>query len=218
LEEISALVQAASELRQENEAEFGAVRNAFIVELLLATGLRADEIRLLAMSQIADDVRWLKNVRTKGKRFRNVYMDTEVRNIVSAYLERREAELVSRFPEYEETDRETRRKFPVLVSFYKARLSDPKSFGVSPKTIWNAVSSVGSKAQARFPERLGKLHPHRLRHAFAHGLLDSSKDIRLVAQALGHSDVRTTMRYTERTEEEIAHAIEQRIAARPAEE
>jgi integrase/recombinase XerC len=53
-----------------------------------------------------------------------------------------------------------------------------------------------------------KLHPHLLRHTYATELLEGSKDIRLVAQALGHSDVRVTMRYTERGNEEVASALE----------
>ena len=52
------------------------------------------------------------------------------------------------------------------------------------------------------------LHPHLLRHSYALELLESSNDVRLVAQALGHSDVRITMRYTERKDEEIAQALE----------
>jgi integrase/recombinase XerD len=47
-----------------------------------------------------------------------------------------------------------------------------------------------------------------LRHTYATNLLDDSRDIRLVAQALGHSDVRITMRYTERGNEEVAEALE----------
>jgi site-specific recombinase XerD len=53
-----------------------------------------------------------------------------------------------------------------------------------------------------------KLHPHLLRHTYAVDLLEDSKDIRLVAQALGHADVRITMRYTERSNEEVAAARE----------
>ena len=33
-------------------------------------------------------------------------------------------------------------------------------------------------------------------------------------QALGHSDVRVTMRYTERTDEEVAKAIEEKRLAK----
>lgn len=59
-----------------------------------------------------------------------------------------------------------------------------------------------------------KLHPHLLRHSFALDLLDSSSDVRLVAQALGHSDVRVTMRYTERRDAEVAEALERKTKRR----
>ena len=48
------------------------------LEVLLATGLRADEVRHLVLGQIGDDLQWLKNVKTKGKKYRNVYLDSEV--------------------------------------------------------------------------------------------------------------------------------------------
>jgi site-specific recombinase XerD len=67
------------------------------------------------------------------------------------------------------------------------------------KSIWRAINELSAETQ---------LHPHLLRHSYALDLLDSSNDVRLVAQALGHSDVRITMRYTERKEEEVAAALE----------
>jgi site-specific recombinase XerD len=67
------------------------------------------------------------------------------------------------------------------------------------KSVWRAIRNYSLET---------KLHPHLLRHTFAVDLLDNSKDIRLVAQALGHSDVRITMRYTERGKEEVANAVE----------
>ena len=69
------------------------------------------------------------------------------------------------------------------------------------KTLWRAINEFSSEVA---------LHPHLLRHTFAMDLLDSSKDIRLVSQALGHGDVKITMRYTERSDIEVAKAIEKK--------
>jgi|GEM_PF-679202 len=190
------------------QLDFNSIRNQFLLELLLATGLRADEVRVLTMAQVGRDLRWLKNVQTKGRKFRNVYLDSRIRQIFSSYLETREAELLLRCPAFAALSKEERAKLPVLISIYRADLLRPASLGLSAKSIWRVIATFGRRAQSTVDDPVGNLHPHRLRHTFAHGLLDSSKDIRLVAQALGHSDVRTTMRYTERTEEEIALAIE----------
>ena len=207
-EEISFLRLAAKSAVAKDGDSFAPLRNRFLLELLLATGLRADEVRLLFVSQINDDLSWLKNVKTKGKRFRNVYIDSDIRDLTEEYLALRERELKSRFPLITQLSASELGRFPVLISFYSASISDASSFGLSSKSIWRIIADFGTKAQALSENKLSRLHPHKLRHTFAHGLLDSSKDVRLVAQALGHSDVRTTMRYTERTEDELASAIE----------
>ena len=188
--------------------DFNALRDQLLVELLLATGLRADEVRLLVKGQFAADLQWIRNVKTKGRKFRNVYVESSLRALIETYLSRREHELRNRFPDYDDLPEQEQQRFPVLVSFYGATLARPNSLGMSPKSIWRVIANTGRRAQQKAGDALSALHPHSLRHTFAHGLLDVSKDIRLVAQALGHSDVRTTMRYTERSEDEIAKAIE----------
>jgi site-specific recombinase XerD len=208
--EIELLRNAAQQSLVEAKFSFLALRNKFLLELLLATGLRADEVRLLVVSQISDDRNWLRNVKTKGKKFRNVYLDSAVRPLLEEYLEAREQVLIERYPDYRGLSQQAAQRFPVFISLYRADAAHPPSFGLAPKTIWRIIASFGTKAKRMADVPIGSLHPHKLRHTFAHGLLDSSKDVRLVAQALGHSDVRTTMRYTERTDEHVAHAIEKK--------
>ncbi len=203
-EELSALRDAADEEVRRKHGKFSAQRNRFLLHLLLSTGLRADEVRLLSYGQLTDDRRWCRNVKTKGRKYRNVYLNEAIRTELERYLELRASQLLEKFPS--ETILPCHPRMPVLISTYRATPAKPESFSMSPKSIFNAVADFGviaSQADSKI-----HLHPHRLRHTFAHGLLDSSLDIRLVAQALGHSDVRTTMRYTERSEEQLAAAIE----------
>ena len=210
-EEIGLLREAAELASAESRSSFLPLRNRFLLELLLATGLRADEVRLLILSQLSEDRSWLRNVKTKGKKYRNVYLDTSLRPLLDEYLERRELTLIERYPPYRELPASATQRFPMFISLYRADITNPQTFGLAPKTIWRIIAAYGSRAQTLAGLTMGNLHPHKLRHTFAHGLLDSSKDVRLVAQALGHSDVRTTMRYTERTDEQLAKAIERKI-------
>jgi len=51
------------------------------------------------------------------------------------------------------------------------------------------------------------LYPHLLRHTFGSDLLRQTKNIRLVAKAMGHSHISTTMIYTHIVDEELEQAM-----------
>ncbi|HHJ18711.1 MAG TPA: tyrosine recombinase XerC [Gammaproteobacteria bacterium] len=53
------------------------------------------------------------------------------------------------------------------------------------------------------------LHPHRLRHAFATHLLESSGDIRAVQELLGHANIRSTQIYTQLDFQHLANVYDQ---------
>lgn len=55
-----------------------------------------------------------------------------------------------------------------------------------------------------------RLHPHVFRHSFAKQFLeDSGNDLVSLAQILGHENLNTTSRYSQRTELQLTEAIEQ---------
>ena len=208
--EISFLYEIAAAELAKAGGDFAVRRNVTMLYLLLATGLRADEVRLLNISQVTEDLSWLEDVKTKGRRYRKVYLDSFMRVKLREYLLAREVELRGKCPELFEGNWSGLSRLPVFISLYGAKVGDCPSFALSPKSVWRIIANFGKLAIACDTDGdFGKLHPHKLRHTFAHGLLDSSRDLRLVAQALGHSDVRTTMRYTERSDLELASAIEE---------
>lgn len=209
-DDIILLRESARIISKENENCFKTFRNYIIIEFLLGTGLRADEVRFLKRSQVDDKREWIKNVKTKGKRFRDVYVHNDLRDIFSEYLEKSRQEIVNSFPASTLWNNTEWGLVPVFISTHKAEISKPDTFSLAPKTLWRIIADFGKKVRLINDSNLPHLHPHKLRHTFAHGLLSASNDIRLVAQALGHSDVRTTMRYTERTKEEMAKAIEKK--------
>lgn len=169
------------------------LRNGFAVHLLLATGLRAEEILRPTEAQLSRDGRWLRNVWCKHNKYRDVYLPVELTEPMHAWMRRRESILQS----YGVTNT---LPFPLLLSTHGAKAHTPESFRMDYTTLRRIVVAAA--------ESLEHVTPHMLRHTFAHGLLDATKDIRAVCQALGHSDVKTTMRYTERDGERMAELIE----------
>jgi site-specific recombinase XerD len=175
---------------------FKALRDRVMVMTLLATGLRADEVRTMRRGQVDSKCEWFESVRTKGRRFRNVYIPSSLRPLLRDYLVSRETRLKRYFPDLKVSFDQ---QLPLFVSTYGADPSNPLSFQVGPKSLWRIVNRLSDKVS---------LHPHLLRHTFAIGLLNHTGDIRLVSQALGHGDIKVTMRYTERRSEEVAAAVE----------
>ena len=77
----------------------------------------------------------------------------------------------------------------------------PFIFGTKKGTIWNPRNF--SRDYVRFFARLREaepsvrcLSPHSCRHTFATLSLSSGSDIRVVQMLLGHTDIKTTSRYT----------------------
>jgi len=194
-EEIQKILKAADD-RISGRNSFVRRRNRMIVLLLIDTGLRADEVRMLKRSQIDETLEWITSVRTKSRRFRNVYITSDIRAELRDYIERR-SEHLRRW--CGALTKKLDDQSPLFVSTVRADPANPESLLMGNKSVWRAVNELSSGTP---------LHPHLLRHSFASDLLESSNDIRLVAQALGHSDVRVTMRYTERADRDVALALE----------
>lgn len=189
-------VQDRASARAKEKTTFIRFRNRVLFNFLVDTGLRADEVRTLKLGQLDAKLEWIRNVRTKGRRYRNVYITSAIRVELATYLEQREAQL-RKF--YSKLPRSEDKNLPLFISTYNAVPGNPETFLMGAKTLWRAINELSTET---------KLHPHLLRHSFALDLLNESNDVRLVSQALGHSDVRITMRYTQRVDEEIAGVLE----------
>jgi integrase/recombinase XerC len=81
-------------------------------------------------------------------------------------------------------------------------LPNDKVFPVNSRTMHRWVERVCIEAGI-----IEHGHPHKLRHTMLINLLEQCRDLRFVAQVAGHSRVETTMRYTQRTEEDLAQKM-----------
>ena len=75
---------------------------------------------------------------------------------------------------------------------------DP-SRGISPDAVRYHLRRAAAAAGLRKP-----VTPHVLRHSFATHLLELGTDIRVIQMLLGHSSIRTTLRYTRVTRQHVA--------------
>jgi integrase/recombinase XerD len=169
--EVEALIAATHESPRDR------ARNACLLELLYATGLRVSELVSLPVAAARGDPRTML-VRGKGGRERLVPLSAPARAALAAWLAVRDGTQAQRpagsapsrflFPSRAAAGHLTRQGFFLLIKDLAV------AAGVDP----------------------GRVAPHRLRHAFATHLLAGGADLRSIQAMLGHADVATTEIYT----------------------
>jgi integrase/recombinase XerC len=160
--------QAGRAMRQPGEEALD-LRDRAILELFYSSGLRLSELTGLDLGSVDLDS-GLVRVLGKGRRERTVPVGRMAREALQRWLAAR--------PEWARVG-----EAALFVSRRGGRLGN--------RAVQNRLALAGRRAG--LPERL---HPHRLRHAFASHLLESSGDLRAVQELLGHADLATTQIYT----------------------
>ncbi|ANT59261.1 recombinase XerD [Salipiger sp. CCB-MM3] len=165
------------------------LRNACLMQLLYATGMRVSELVTLPLSAARGDPRMLL-IRGKGGKERMVPLSAPAREALAIWLERRDAREALAKAEGKPAS-----GF-LFASRGKAGHLTRHAFYVMIKDI--AVAAGVSPA---------KVTPHTLRHAFATHLLANGADLRAIQTFLGHADVATTEIYTHVLEERLRDLV-----------
>ena len=149
------------------------IRDAAILELVYAAGLRVSEVASLNVGSL--DLHG-QEVRVWGKRSkeRSGLMGVPARDALHRYLREARPPLLLEGP----------RTDALFLNRYGRRISQ--------RSIQNIVKRYARLAGLD-PERV---HTHTLRHSFATHLLDGGADLRVVQELLGHSSPSTTQIYT----------------------
>jgi len=157
-------------------------RDRAMLELFYSSGLRLSELTGLDLGSL-DLSDGLVRVLGKGRRERTVPVGQMAREALKDWLAVR--------LEWADTG-----ETALFVSRRGRRLGN--------RAVQARLALAGQRAG------LGeRLHPHRLRHAFASHLLESSGELRAVQELLGHADLATTQIYTHLDFQHLAQVYDQ---------
>ena len=173
--EVDCLLEAARTFGRASDR----IRNACLVEVLYATGMRVSELVSLPVSAARGDPRLLL-VRGKGGKERMVPLSQPARAALAGWLSHRD--------EMEDASR-TENGTPASRFLFPSR---GKEGHLTRHRFYLLIKEI-AVAGGVMPS---KVTPHTLRHAFATHLLARGADLRSIQTLLGHADVSTTEIYT----------------------
>jgi integrase/recombinase XerD len=159
------------------------LRDAAMLELLYATGLRVSELIRVRIDDVVMDAGFLRTM-GKGSKERIVPFGDSARTAIVKYMEGGRAEL----DKYSD---------PHLFLSRRGRPMTRQSFWMK---IGRYAREAGIKAH---------ISPHVLRHSFATHLLENGADLRSVQMMLGHADISTTQIYTHVSRARLQRMYEQ---------
>lgn len=171
--------QVARLLSAPNRTKPKGRRDAALMELMYASGLRVSEVASLRVGDV-DAKRGFLRVRGKGNRERMVPVSQHALKALATY-----------------TNHLPNTRNPRTYLFPQPNGKRPLGRGL----IWRAVKTHATAA--------GLPHlpsPHWLRHSFATHLLSGGADIRAIQEMLGHARIATTQRYTHLLSERLRAA------------
>jgi integrase/recombinase XerD len=163
-EEVEALLAAPDRTTPDG------LRDAAMLELLYATGLRVSELIKVRIDDLVMDAGFLRTI-GKGSKERIVPFGDAARDTIVQFMERGRPEL----DKYAD---------PHL---FLSRLGRP----MTRQSFWMKITRYAREAGIK-----AHISPHVLRHSFATHLLENGADLRSVQMMLGHADISTTQIYT----------------------
>ena len=150
-------------------------RDAAMIELAYASGLRVSELIHIALADINLNHGFVR-VTGKGKKTRLVPVGAAARDRLAKLIAEDRAGFV---------------KDPAQKAVFLTHRGRP----MTRQAFWKTLRGYARKAGVRLPT--GDVSPHKLRHSFATHLVEHGADLRAVQAMLGHADISTTQVYTQ---------------------
>lgn len=152
------------------------VRDAAMLALLYACGLRRFELAALAVADYEADRGELAVYSGKGNKDRLAYVTNGAKAALDRWLTVRGAQAGALF-------------VPIRKD---GKLADRP---LTPHALWKVLGKRAAQAGVK------TLSPHDLRRTFISDLLDNGADLSVVQQLAGHANIQTTQRYDRRPAE-----------------
>ncbi len=153
-------------------------RDAAMLELLYAAGLRVSELIALDLKQINREAGFVRVV-GKGARERIVPIGRQAQAALEVYFD---------------TGRPLLLKTQPSPFVFVGRQGRP----LTRQAFWKSIKKYAALAGIK-----DNISPHTIRHSFASHLLEGGADLRSVQIMLGHADIATTQIYTHVTAERL---------------
>jgi integrase/recombinase XerD len=173
-EDVSKLLQTAYKSGT-NEGQ----RDAVIMELLYATGLRVGELVSVNLQDVDLSEAYIRCM-GKGSKERIVYLHSKAMEELRRYLRESRVALLGH-----------RRTEPALFVNHRGER-------LTRQWVWTILKTYAQKAGID-----QNITPHTLRHSFATHLLQNGASLRHVQELLGHSSISTTQVYTHLTSDYV---------------
>jgi integrase/recombinase XerD len=187
------------------------LRDAALIDLLYACGLRASEVSTLRLSDLKREIGVLL-VTGKGNKQRIVPIARAAQATLDRYLNECRPLLAARtrvrragapagarvatgastvaIGRATGRGRSGARRGARVALDDGPMLLSRSGLALERVAVWQLVKKAAARAG------LAKVHPHVLRHSFATHLLAGGADLRVVQELLGHADIATTQIYT----------------------
>ena len=167
------------------------IRNAAMLELLYASGMRVSELISLKLINLqirnnSNDIKPYIMVTGKGNKERLIAINQKAIDTLKQYI-------------------------PLRKHFTKDQNS-PWLFPSKQSSEGHITRQYFGKILKKLAINAGinyqKISPHKLRHSFATHLLNNGADLRIIQELLGHKDISTTQIYTHVANEKLKQTVE----------
>jgi integrase/recombinase XerD len=150
-------------------------RDAVIMELLYATGLRVGELVSLNVGDVNIEESYIRCL-GKGSKERIVHLYPKALQVLAKYMTNARLMMLG-----------SRKQEPALFINHRGER-------LTRQWVWSILKNYAQAAGIK-----SSITPHTLRHSFATHLLQNGASLRHVQELLGHSSISTTQVYTHLT-------------------